>query len=168
LKNWSVAKSNRLGHPVRSFFARYASLLLILLASALMITSRIDRHALEGMRMFVVDMTAPVVEVVSRPVNKVISSFQSATDLTTLRSDNMRLEAENMRLRQWYETALRLEAENISLRSLLNAVPDPQMKFITARIVSDAGGAFVRSFLVGAGSEDGVDYGFKRPRAGFN
>lgn len=159
MKKHAAVKSTRLGHPVRNFFARYTAVFLVFLAATLMIAGRAENGTVETVRMFVVDMTAPVLDVASRPVNSVIESFNSATDFTTLRSENIRLRAENLRLRQWYETALRLEAENKSLRTLLSVVPDPDKRFITARVVADAGGAFVRSFLVAAGREDGVRRG---------
>jgi rod shape-determining protein MreC len=38
-------------------------------------------------------------------------------------------------------------------------VPDPRLRFITARVVGDQGGAFARSVLVNAGSRDGVAKG---------
>ena len=56
----------------------------------------------------------------------------------------------------------RLEAENAALRSLTDMVPDPRLRFITARVVGDQGGAFARSILVNAGSRDGVAKGQAR------
>ena len=67
-----------------------------------------------------------------------------------------RLREENQRLLQWQTVARRLEAENESLRTVLRLPGEPGVRFISARVVAESGGAFVRSMLVNAGSDDGA------------
>ena len=76
-----------------------------------------------------------------------------------LRGENERLRRENEVLLKWQQAALRLDAENRSLRSLLDYVPEPAARFVTARVVADPGGAFVRTLVVTAGRRDGVQRG---------
>src|SRR3546814_20081845 len=38
-------------------------------------------------------------------------------------------------------------------------VPDPAMSYLTARVVGDPGGAFVRTVLINAGERNGVETG---------
>ncbi len=59
----------------------------------------------------------------------------------------------------WQSVAQRLEAENKALRSFFAFRSGPQATFITARVVGDAGSAFVRSMLLNAGGRDGVENG---------
>jgi rod shape-determining protein MreC len=47
----------------------------------------------------------------------------------------------------------------VELRSLLRLVPQPAVSFVTARVIANSGGAFVRNFLVDAGSDSGVARG---------
>ncbi|NJN06199.1 MAG: rod shape-determining protein MreC [Rhodobacteraceae bacterium] len=62
-------------------------------------------------------------------------------------------------LMQWQTIARQLEAENAALKQLLHFVPDPEVRFVTARVVADSGGAFAHSVLLGAGLRDGVGKG---------
>jgi rod shape-determining protein MreC len=49
-----------------------------------------------------------------------------------------------------------MEVENRSLRELLKVVPTKQSNYITARIVSDMSGPYVRSALIGGGAQAGM------------
>src|SRR5262249_27900302 len=73
--------------------------------------------------------------------------------------DNRRLAAENERLLNWQQMGLKLASENARLRELLKLTPEPPATFITARVIASSGGAYVRSLMVRAGSENGVARG---------
>jgi rod shape-determining protein MreC len=72
---------------------------------------------------------------------------------------NEALREENRRLLQWQEAARRLAAENKALRDLDKLVPDQSMTQLSARVIADSGGAFLRNMLVNAGARDGVARG---------
>jgi len=101
----------------------------------------------------------PVLAFVSDPAARFADSFDGIRTMRELKAENIRLKAENTRLHQWYEAALRYKAENQSLKDLLNVKADPALTFVTARVVSDPGGAFVKSALLPVGSGDGVARG---------
>ena len=63
------------------------------------------------------------------------------------------------RLLSWQQAALTLASENTGLRGLLKLTPEPAATFITARVIANSGGAYVRSLMVHAGSENGVARG---------
>ena len=52
-----------------------------------------------------------------------------------------------------------LDAENAELKSNLHWVPDPQLSFVTARVVADAGGVYARSVLLSVGPNNDVRKG---------
>jgi rod shape-determining protein MreC len=76
-----------------------------------------------------------------------------------LHEENVHLRQENERLRQWQAVALRLESENEALRRLLAFVPDPEARFVSARVIADAGGTFANSLLVFGGAAYGIAIG---------
>jgi len=88
-----------------------------------------------------------------------VDTLEGAQNLMALAKENAELREANRRLRSWQAVAYRLEAENGALRDLLRMAPDPSSRYITARVVADNGGAFVRSVLVSAGQRDGVVQG---------
>jgi len=132
---------------------------LILLAATLMILHRADSLPTERLRTAMMDTAAPVLSAVSAPVSAAIDRIDSVTTLRDLKAENIRLEEENAKLRDWYESALKLQAENQSFRELLNVKADPSLTFVTARVIADVGGSFVKSVLLPVGAADKVQKG---------
>jgi len=149
----------RLLLPGRTLIQRFAYLFLLLGAVGLMLVGKADVVLVERARTAVVDATAPILDFFSRPAAKVAAGIEDLRQLWDLRQEAARLRQDNERLLRWQQVARQLEAENAQLRDLLNVVPEPGVRFITARIIADIGGAFVRNLLVNAGARDGVRKG---------
>lgn len=138
------------------FSSRFLSYILVFVSSALLLFSLANPKSLTGVRTNVNDMFLPLLSVIGQPFMTVSNAFGSVTGLTELRAENRRLRAENMRLQEWYQTALMLRAENQSLQKLLNLKVEAPHHFISTRIVSRSAGNYIHSVLIAAGLEDGV------------
>ncbi len=138
---------------------RFAFVLLIGSAFALMLLGRFDNVAVERVRLGIVDAFTPIMDVVSRPVSAVNAVVRDIREVVDLRTELARVKEENERLLQWQTVARRLEAENSGFRSLLTAKTETSSFLIAARVVADAGGPFVRTVLLNAGRRDGVSKG---------
>ncbi|WP_207481599.1 rod shape-determining protein MreC [Arenibaculum pallidiluteum] len=149
----------RLAAPLRAFAHRFSFALLLMAAVGLMMVGKADTVVVEGVRARIVDAFTPILGAFSAPAASAARMIEAADELVRLHAENDRLRRENELLTQWQQAALRLEAENRSLRGLLNVQADPQASFVTARVVADAGGAYVRSLIVTAGRRDGVKRG---------
>ncbi len=145
--------------PVRAWVHRFAFFLLIASAFGLMLLGKADAVLVERARNAVTDAVAPLLDLASRPVDTINGFADSLRELADLRAENALLRRENDRLRNWQAVAQQLEAENTALRRLTQAVPEPGLRFVTARVIGDPGGAFARSVLVHAGVRDGVAKG---------
>lgn len=145
--------------PVKAFLRRFAYVLLVGAAVGLMLIGKIETVLIEATRARIADAVTPILEVVSKPVTALQGFAGSIGELAALREENQRLRRENATVRQWQLLARRLEDENRALRGLLNFNPGPAASFVTARVVADTGGAFVRSVLINAGTRDGIDHG---------
>ncbi len=152
-------KSGILNYPIKYLRDRFSFPLMVLIAIVLMFFSQLESTAVKGLRIFITDLTAPILQTVSAPLNSAATKFNNFTGIRALRSENIRLVAENERLKQWYIEALKLESENLSLRGLLNVKKEPLMTYTTTRVIADAGGSFVKTILVPAGSNDGIKNG---------
>lgn len=150
---------SRLLLPGRTLIQRFAYLFLLLGAVGLMLVGKADVVLVERARTAVIDATAPILDFLSRPAAKVAAAIEDVRQLWDLRQEVDRLRQENERLLRWQQAARQLESENAQLRELMNVVPEPGVRFVTARVIADAGGAFVRSLLVNAGGRDGVRKG---------
>ena len=149
----------RVATPMRSLAQRFAFLILLCGAIALLIIGRTDPRIFEQARMVLIDSTTPVLDVMSRPAATASDLIQEVRELASLRATNLALKAENDRLLKWQHAARTLLVENDQLRDLLNFVSDAAAHSVTGRVIGDSGGPFVRSLLVNAGTRDGVDRG---------
>ncbi len=145
--------------PIRLITTRITPAILVLLCVTLMIAHKLDTAPIEKLRTAVMDVAAPVLYAVSKPVTDLVESFDGVATMRALKAENIRLKEENLKLKEWYETALRFQAENQSLRDLLNVRADPEISFVTARVISDPGGAFIKSVLLPVGTNDAVRKG---------
>jgi rod shape-determining protein MreC len=150
---------SNVAQPVRSLWSRFAFATLIAAAFGLMLMGKADVLLVERARVVVLDALAPVIEVVARPAEAVSDMMDNVRDLRYLRAENARLAVENDRLERWQHVARRLEAENRALRALTNFVPPRDVEFVSARVIADGGGAFVRSVMITAGERHGVALG---------
>ncbi|MBC6405196.1 MAG: rod shape-determining protein MreC [Rhodospirillales bacterium] len=149
----------RLATPMRAWAGRLVFGLLIATALTLMLLAKADVAVIERARSEIDDAIAPLLEALSQPVATVNGIIDYAEEMAALRARNAALKTENERLRNWQARAMELQAENSRLGALLNFVPDPDARSVTARIVGDQGGAFARSLLTNAGSVQGVGRG---------
>ena len=157
-RNASISVAG-LAVPFRVWGQRFAFLGLLALAFALMLMSKAETGALERARTAIVDATAPVLDVMSRPVEAGQAVAQSVESFFVTRAENDRLRQENARLLRWMLMAQQLEVENATLRAQLDFVPEAAPRAITARVVADTGGAFFQSLLINAGARHFVQRG---------
>ncbi len=145
--------------PLQFIGGAQASVIFMLAATLLLAVSFVRPGVFGGVRTTIADTMTPVLSVLGAPFRQVAAFAEGVTGLSELRAENTQLRSENIRLREWYQTALMLESENQSLQALLNVKTDPSHRFVTARVVADSGNAFVKSAIVAAGENDHVQKG---------
>ncbi|MFQ3623489.1 MAG: rod shape-determining protein MreC [Acetobacteraceae bacterium] len=149
----------RLSVPLRQTIARLVLPLLIAASFGLMLIGKADTVIVERARAQLADLLVPVYGVLARPIGTARDVVAEVRGLLWLRSENARLQAENARLRRWYDAARALEAENLALRAVLRAPVEPTPQFSTVRVVADVGGAYARSALLALEPRHGVRKG---------
>jgi rod shape-determining protein MreC len=138
---------------------RFVYVTLIMAAVGLMILGKADTVVVEQVRIHVTDVAAPILDGLSRPVDAAVAQIEDIQGWLALREENRRLVAEREQLLRWQQVARQLQAENASLRQLLNVVAEPDLRFVSARVVADTGGAFANSLLINAGNQAGIAKG---------
>lgn len=143
-------------HLLAGRTGRWTFSALVLLALLFLVMGRIDHPVVERLRRATDDISAPMLAILSRPVDRVDALIDWAGSVASLMAENARLRAENERLREWQATALALEQENERLRDLLNAPRLAARRIATARAVGVTGGPFARSIIVNIGRRHGL------------
>ena len=90
------------------------------------------------------------------PVSNIIDDIRNYVGVY---QENDRLRRENDRLASWQQIARGYEVENVQLRRLLNVPVRPGVSYISARVIAQSGGSFVRVLVANVGSRDGVRKG---------
>lgn len=149
----------RVAAPLRGAAQRFALGFLVIAAFGLMFLGKADTQFVERARTIITDVATPILESMAEPVAAIDRAVAHLGELAALREENQRLREEVSRLRSWHAAALRLDAENKSLRDLLDYKGPDRNTFVTARVVADAHGPFVKSVLVNIGNRDGIEKG---------
>ena len=149
----------RLSITTRQALAKLLMPMLLAACFGLMLLGKADALLVERGRMLLADTLAPLYALLSGPVGAVRGALSEAGELFAVLAENGRLRAENDRLRQWQALALTLDAENQRLRDALHWIPDPEVSFVTARVVNDAGGVYARAVLLSVGPGHSVAKG---------
>jgi len=145
--------------PWRGVSQRFSFVIFALLALALLALSRAQPVMIAGLRTHVIDTLAPVLDAVARPMTAIENAGSAIRDTLSLRADNQKLREENAHMIEWENTVVSLEKENRDLRNLLHFKTEPSQSYISARVIADTGGAYVRGLIVTAGKTDGVREG---------
>lgn len=143
----------------RFFAQRYAYLFFIFFSVALLVLGQTKPVAVEVLRIRLLDSLAPVLDAVSRPMSFASEKYDDIKSYFNLKTEIEKLRAENFALKTRQNNATALEIENRDLRKLLNYKAEPAAISISARVIANTGGPFVRSLIVTAGSVDGVREG---------
>jgi rod shape-determining protein MreC len=144
---------------VRATIQRTTPPILILLSVAIIVLGKADQSAFESLRIGLTDKVAPALDAVSRPFAAAASVVDRVRGVFTMYQENQRLEVENERLLQWQQIALKLSSDNQQLRGLLKAVPEKAVSYVTARVIANSGGRYVRTVMINAGTEEGLARG---------
>lgn len=144
---------------LRAVLQRSAPTLLIVLAAAIVLIGKADQALLEPLRTRATDIAAPVLDALSRPLSAASAAVERVQGMAGIYEQNLRLAEENRRLLQWQQVALKLSAENAAMRRLLKVVPESGVSYVTARLIGNSGGSYVRTAMINAGADQGAARG---------
>ena len=141
---------------LKVWFQRFSFVLLTIVSFGVLLIGKADTVMLSSFRIWAADAIAPVIGVVSAPVETARDAASDVQSYFSLREQVDVLLRENESLREAEQQARTLKAENESLRALLKMTPSPRVTFISAPVIADASSSFVRGVIALAGKSNGV------------
>jgi len=132
---------------------------LLFLSVALLALSRLGHPYTDVLRQFVVPWTVPTLTVLSDTFAPLRELQDRMSELAVRQDDLAKLRAQNQELRSWRWRARDLKRQRDALARHARLVEPPDVPFLTARVIADSTGPFIRSVLINAGSEHGVKTG---------
>lgn len=121
---------------------------LLILSFALIFIGKLDIYTLRAAKTSVSELVAPIYDVVAAPVRAFETMAGGMRTLASFRAENVRLRAENERLKRWQRRAEIVESENRQLRTVLGAASTTELTPITARAIAAPGGSFAQTLLL--------------------
>lgn len=152
----SGGRAARTANPERGLAQRLPFAISVAVSLGLLIFSKIYPTLNEQVQGVLIDVAAPVVDVLGEPVTAIRGFGTVVADTLNGAEKVEALRAENERLQRWRNVAMRLDGENAQLRALMRVSDEMQIPSISTRVVSDPGGPFVRAILLDAGVSKGV------------
>jgi rod shape-determining protein MreC len=149
----------RLSTQARQALARLTLPVLIVASFGVMLVGKADALLAERARVALADGLAPIYAALASPLARLHATLTETATLWDMRDENARLRAENEKLRRWQSIALALDGENQRLKASLRWIPDPDVSFVTARVVADAGGVYAKAVLLSVGPNHGIRKG---------
>lgn len=138
---------------------RVTIVVLMIVGFGLLIVGRTEPEVFDGLKQRALITISPILEASSGPINSARNWRRALDDMMSVYEDNRRLRAENEELRVQAGQARRLQSLVERYQALLNVKVDPNIDYLTARVIGDSGGPFSRSLLINAGRADGVRTG---------
>jgi rod shape-determining protein MreC len=149
----------RLSIQARQALVRLTLPVLIVFSFAIMLIGKADTLLAERARTALADGLVPIYAALANPLGHLHATIAETAALWNMREENARLRAENEKLRRWQSVALALDAENQRMKASLRWIPDPDVSFVTARVVADAGGVYAKAVLLSVGPNHGIRKG---------
>ncbi len=118
-----------------------------------------DEPAVISLRQFMVELTAPIVSLLSVPVEGIESMYKSAQSYNALVIENQALRSENQRLQGVEAELQRASLLLARYRDVLSMDVGDDIGFIGARIMADMRSPFARTVLADAGARQGARIG---------
>jgi len=140
----------------RHRYVSAAVFVLIFLSLALLVLSRLNHPYIETIRSAVTPVFAPVLAYLAAPLAPVRDLTGRLQTVWASQDDFNRLRAENQALKSWEWRAQDLQRQLDALSRIAKLAPAPDIPFVTARVVADSTGPFVRSVVIDVGRDRGV------------
>ena len=144
----------RLSAQLRATIQRTLLPLLVLLSAAIIVLGKADQAAVRVAAHSVTDGVAPVLDALSRPlaaVDGVVDRVRGV--VTALPGERPARARRTSGCCNGSRSRSSSSAENQQLRGLLKAGAGNAVSYVTARVIANSGGAYVRTVMVNAGAE---------------
>ena len=138
---------------------RVAMPVLILASLCLLVLSRLDHVSTHSMRWRITEAMTPLLSALFAPLEPVRWAARQVPGIFAASRELEQVRSENQKLKGWEWRAKELERKLQDVTELARAVRETGFQFVTARVIANSSGAFVRSAMINAGRDQAVQIG---------
>ncbi|MEQ1752852.1 MAG: rod shape-determining protein MreC [Micropepsaceae bacterium] len=132
---------------------------LVVAAVALLFLSRSQEEIVQAARSLFDDASSSALEAVAKPTAEGKRWLEGVTTFFSTYEENQRLRDENARLRTAQSELAEMQRKVGRYEQLLKIPAESPVTSIAGRVIADTSGPFVRTILVSAGRDQGVEKG---------
>ena len=144
----SVSKSKILNNT--------SAFIVFILSFLLIFFSKSDYYLVNQLKSISSEIVNPVTKIVSLPVSITSNAINRFQELNNLKSENLKMKEEIIRLKKWQILAVQNSRENKVFKKLLNATDNNLFLVKTASLVNRNDILFSKTININAGSKDGL------------
>jgi len=145
--------------PSRAPRFRVALPVLVLVSLGLLVLSRIDHVSTHAVRWRITEFMTPVLSALFAPLEPVRWAARQLPGIFEASRELEKVRDENQKLKGWEWRAKELERKLQDVTELARTVRETGFEFVTARVIANSSGAFVRSAMINAGRDQNVRIG---------
>jgi len=158
--NFSQTKANySFQHSFNLVYSKVETVLFSFLCIIFLISSRLNSDFSKNVSFAFVNVSLPVVKIISFPFNSVINLLVDFNQLIEAKKENAALREEVEKLKSFYITSLNIHQENLQLKEIISFVSVKTSGFKVAKIVGKSNQAFNQKFFLDAGKARGIEEG---------
>lgn len=132
-------------------------IIFILFSFILIFVGKPDSFIINKTSGIVVQVMSPIISLISYPIYAVGSFANDISNFRKVNKQNLELKREISNLNEEINYYKKIEAENIQLRRITNFVSGGTNYMLSTKVLGSSGGAFAHSFILDAGSKDGIE-----------
>ena len=120
---------------------------------------KINENNLKSLKFYFSDISSYILTLVGVPVSSVTKAANEINSIIFMYSNNKNLKQENIELYKWKDLGQKLLVENQDLKRLLNSVNTASQSFISAKVISNSAGSYIKTITINVGKKHGVSIG---------
>lgn len=144
---------------IKSQIKKFVPVFFVLIGLVMFILTALNVPVMVAVKTKIMEVIAPVIAVVSYPVQFVQEKSDSLTAYFNVYEENRRLKTENEVLKSWQKLAVKLAVDQKELARLLNYKPVAQGREYVVRVLADYNSPFSQSLILNGGLNIGVQKG---------
>ena len=158
--NFGHKKSNlSIQQSFNLVFKKIEALLFSFLCIICIIVSRVSEDFTKDVSFFFVNISNPIVNSISYPINATVEILTNFNDLVKAKKENKILREELEKLHSYYISTLNIHQENKDLKEALNFVKDKSTNYRVVQVVASSNQLFNRNLIINAGTNRGITQG---------
>ncbi|MFM6972245.1 MAG: rod shape-determining protein MreC [Alphaproteobacteria bacterium] len=146
-------------HSFNLIFRKVEAIFFVFLSIILLVTSRVNKDYTNKINEFFINVSSPIVSIVSFPINTSFDLILNFNQLILAKKENEKLKSELIKLQNFYISSLGIHQENKELRNALNFVKSKTENYKIARIIGISNKIFDNKILIDSGLDRGVKEG---------